>query len=341
MSTPSSQNPPALEQFFELLDKKFISWGAPGLLLGAGVHQFVAGAWLRASLCVIGAGGLWFLIMVGKLLAPKFKEFVIWTIAEAEAHLRRTWGLSKFEQQYIQQQAYHYEEDRIEGLERDRDRIPLVEEVFVPLDLSRSDAQLMPERLRSPDDSYQIWDLLTTSKSDRRFRTMSILAKGGMGKSTLLKRIAVLYGQGKQPRNAPKLIPVLLRLRTLIPILTQTRPPALPTLITEQYLPILGAPALKPPEKWAENLLVKGRSLVMLDGFDEVPEQHRPSVSQWIAQQIQNYPEAIFIVTSRPAGFKKQFYTALRPALTVHIKKFSPTQQAQFVSFHHQFSKKR
>lgn len=97
MSTPSSQNAPTLERVFELLDNKFISfisWGAPGVLLATGVHQFVLGDWLRASLGVVGAGGLWVVIQVGKLLAPKFEEFVIWTIAETEAHLRRTWGLT-------------------------------------------------------------------------------------------------------------------------------------------------------------------------------------------------------------------------------------------------------
>ncbi|MEY2977588.1 MAG: hypothetical protein RLZZ435_1727 [Cyanobacteriota bacterium] len=344
-------NPPNLERVFELLDNKLISWGAPGVLLAVGINQFAAGAWGRASACVVGAGGLWLIIKVGKRLAPKFDEALDWSIAEGEAWVKRTWNLSAFERHYIQQQAFHFEEDRIEGLERDRDRIPLLEEVFVPLELSNdayalfhqdqklagqelAKQQLAKQQLAEQwhrEDSLHIWDLLAKSKSDRRFRTMSILAKGGMGKTTLMKRIAVRYGQGKQPRNAPNLIPVLLRLRSLIDILIQDPPPLLPTLIREHHLATLGEPALTPPAQWAENILRQGRSLIMFDGFDEVPEQHRPQVSQWIEKQIRNYPEAIFIVTSRPAGFTKQFYTAPRPALTVFIKPFSPNQQAQFI----------
>ncbi|MGA1264471.1 MAG: hypothetical protein ACO331_11295, partial [Prochlorothrix sp.] len=118
MTDPHSSNLPTLERVFELLDNKFISLGAPGVLLWVGVSQLVKGAWLRGGLCVAVAGGLWVLIKVGKRLAPKFEELLDWSIGEGEAWLRWTWGLSRFERQYLQGQAYLCEEDRIEGYER-------------------------------------------------------------------------------------------------------------------------------------------------------------------------------------------------------------------------------
>ena len=341
MSDPSSQNLPALERVFELLDNKFVSWGASGVLLAAGVRQIVVGDWLGAGGLLLGAGGLWLVIKVGKRLAPKVEEALDWGIGAGEAQLRRIWGLSSFERQFLQRQAYLCEEDRIEGYERDGDRIPLLEEVFVPLGLSAAGMQMIAEDLgqelrsalgqRGDGHTLQIWDLLAKSKKDRRFRQISVLAKGGMGKTTLLRHVALRYGQGKLPRKAPSLIPVLLRLRTLIDVLTQAEPPSLPTLITEVYLPTLSDFPAQPPDQWARNLLVVGRALVLLDGFDEVPELERPSVSHWISGQIQQYPKAVFIVTSRPAGFTPEFYQAPRPALTVYVQSFSPAQQEQFI----------
>jgi hypothetical protein len=137
MSEPHSSNLSPLERVFEQLDNKFVSWGASGTLLGVGISQFAAGAWKRGIFYVVGAGGLWVVIKVGKRLAPKFDEMLDWGIGEGEAWLRRTWGLSRFEQQYLQSQGYLCEEDRIEGYERThKERIPLLEEVFVPLELS-------------------------------------------------------------------------------------------------------------------------------------------------------------------------------------------------------------
>ncbi|MGA1265459.1 MAG: GUN4 domain-containing protein, partial [Prochlorothrix sp.] len=234
-------------------------------------------------------------------------------------------------------QAYLCEEDRIEGYERTfKERVPLLEEVFVPLELSGGMEAMVPSMppYRQPyssGESLQIWDLLAQSQKNRRFRHMSILAKGGMGKSTLLRHVALRYGQGKIPRSVPRFIPVLLRLRTLIAPLTQADPPQLPALITDHHLPTLGELSLQPPEQWTETILAQGRALVMLDGFDEVPEPDRPPVSQWIHQQIRTYPRAVFIVTSRPAGFTEEFYTAPRPALTIFVQKFSPPQQEKFI----------
>jgi len=335
MPEPNSANLTTLERVFELLDNKFVSWGAPGVLLGVGISQFAAGEGVRGSLCVVGAGGLWVVIKVGKRVAPKLEAVLDWGIGEGEAWLRRTWGLSRFEQQYLQSQGYLCEEDRIEGYERSpgEGRVPLLQEVFVPLELSRSGMEAMAQygHLYGPGESLQIWDLLAAFKKDRRFRHMSILAKGGMGKTTLLRHVALCYGQGKIPRSVPRFIPVLLRLRTLIDPLTEANPPQLPTLITDHHLPTLTELSLQPPEQWAQAILAQGRALVMLDGFDEVPEQHRPSVSQWIHQQIQNHPRALFIITSRPAGFTEEFYTAPRPAVTIFVQKFSPPQQREFI----------
>ena len=106
--------------------------------------------------------------------------------------------------------------------------------------------------------------------------------------------------------------------------------PPLPDLITQHYLPTLSTSTpLKPPPQWAANLLRRGEALVMFDGFDELGEGQRSAVSHWISQQMREYSESTFILTSRPAGFRD--YQAKPPTAPLFVKKFSPSQQQRFV----------
>lgn len=96
--------------------------------------------------------------------------------------------------------------------------------------------------------------------------------------------------------------------------------------MTEFHIPSLWKNhPLTPPPQWAAKLLQRGGALVMLDGFDEVSERQRPPVSQWISAQMREYPECVFIVTSRPAGFKD--YVAPRPRVPLFVNRFTPQQQ--------------
>ncbi len=152
-----------------------------------------------------------------------------------------------------------------------------------------------------------------------------------MGKTTLLRHITLIYGLRQYRRyRAPKLVPVLLRLRDHTDLLTQRQPPGLPTLITEHHVPSLAKnPPLTPPPQWAEKLLSSGAALVMFDGFDELPDGKRQGVSRWISAQMREYSKAVFIVTSRPAGYKD--YVAQRPAVPIFVNTFNPTQQETFI----------
>jgi predicted NACHT family NTPase len=347
---PSPYSPTTIEKVFELLDNKLITFGIPGALSFVGITKAREGAWTEATWCFVGAVGVWVVIKVGKKLAPKFDQLMDWVIAGVERSLLD--GLSTlrsdFEGQYLKQQARFCEESTVEGFNPDRTTIPLLEEVFVPLDLSGalgiSDVidpieskkkPHQPARLQQDwvlrSEHLSIWHLLARTRRDRKFRQMCIQAKGGMGKTTLLRHIALIYGQRKQRRyRAPQLVPVLLRLRDYVETLTQEQPPGLPKLITESHIPgLLKNQPLTPPAQWAEKLLSNSKVLVMLDGFDELPEGKRSQVSHWISAQMREYGESVFILTSRPAGYKD--YAAQRPAVPIFINKFTPTQQEDFI----------
>jgi hypothetical protein len=340
MPKDPSKESAALEKFFELLDSKLVSFGLPGALSSVGIHKASKNQWTEAGWCFAGAAGIWIVIKVGKKLAPKLDELLDWSISNVERLLLDSWSRMRldFEGQYLKQQAGLCEEFTSEGFNPDRTTIPLLEEVFVPLNLSgaigdESSLHRLEQLKKDPTlsaENLNIWNLLARSKRDRMFRQMIIQAKGGMGKTTLLRHIALIYGQRKQRRyGAPRLIPILLRLRDWSDKLTQEKPPSLPKLINQFHVPSLSKnQPLTPPSQWAEKLLASGSALVMFDGFDEVPEGKRQQVSRWLSAQMREYP-SVFMITSRPAGYKD--YIAQRPKIPIFINKFNSKQQADFI----------
>ena len=326
---PPAYTPTTIETVFELLDKKLVSLGVPTAISAVGVNAVRTGDWKQASWCFAGAAGVWILIKVGKKLAPKFDQLLDWGISAIETSIDAV--RANFTGSFLKQQAQLNEEFITEGYNPERTAIPLLEEVFVPLELSG--VVTRNPRDAALNENLDIWELLRRSRSNRSFRQMTIQAKGGMGKTTLLRHIALIYGQRKQRRyRAPKLVPILLRLRDYQDELTQSQRPSLPKLITEHQIPRLwegrdNPPT--PPQQWAENLLTTGLALVMFDGFDEIREDKRSGVSRWISSQMQQYGQAVFILSSRPAGYKD--YTAKKPAIPIFVKKFNPQQQEDFI----------
>ena len=207
--------PDNLEKVFQLLDTKLVSWGLPGAISAVGVNKIRQSSelWPEAAGCFVAAAGVWVVIKVGKKLAPKLDKALDWSIQLAGASRLR----SDFTGQFLKQQAHLNEEFTTEGYNPDRTAIPMLEDVFVPLELSGAIGDHGLHNIQNPQDAalysenLNIWELLRRSRKDRTFRQMSILAKGGMGKTTLLRHIALIYGQRKQRRyRAPRLVPILL-----------------------------------------------------------------------------------------------------------------------------------
>ena len=374
--------PTTIEKVFELLDTKLVSLGVPTALGAAGINSIRTGNWQQAVGYFAGAAAVWVAIKVGKRLAPELDHLLDWIVKTVKATARSIWTQLDFTGQFLRQQAQLNEEFITEGYSPDV-TIPLLEEVFVPLELSGT---IDPERLAQPPhrqdpslyaENLTIWELLQRSQQNRSYRQMVIQAKGGMGKTTLLRHIALIYGQRKQRRyhaakinservygvladqcpsmeldlnevsrvsaprifeftiagyHGPKLVPILLRLRDWAETLTQADRLSLAKLITEHQIPKLWDGQDRPPtppDQWAATLLKQGKALVLFDGFDEVPEAKRAQVSAWLSHQMEQYSQSVFILTSRPAGYKD--YTAKKPAIPLFVKKFTPAQQESFI----------
>ncbi len=269
------------------------------------------------------------------------------------------WRLSGFETKYLECQGWACLRDDPLGLDQVGDGVirPLLQEIFVPLELTINPQlggyteqqkrlkQQLKKQQKSPDQNLgmqeaciqSIWDLLKQVRRDLSYRQMLIRAKGGYGKTTLLKHLTYVYCQKNRQVNyqrhrAPKLIPflVILANKTNWQMLSDEKAPDLPDFLTRIHLPSLPkGKTLKVPTNWILGLLEKGKALVMFDGFDEVPLDYRSAVSQWINRQMREFPESVMIVTSRPTACLEHYEPL--PSALLWVRQFSEQQQAKFI----------
>ncbi len=258
------------------------------------------------------------------------------------------WQLAGTKNQYLQYQnndCLHYTTEGVAKTFK-----PLLKDVFVPLGLSGdflrgAEGEDLPglpgfkwdkkiiERLQK-DEGLKIWDVLSKGKRNPGYRHLVIQAWGGYGKTTLLRHITYTYtSKTRNIGNAPDLIPVLLYLRqcqSKIMATADGQQIDLPALIEKFHIPNLPKrKTLKLPPKWVKNQLQAGKMLVMLDGLDEVKEEWRDLVMEWIKKAIKDYDSCFFIVTSRPSGYRN--YARDSKLNSLFVKPLSESQQERFI----------
>ncbi|MEA5359454.1 NACHT domain-containing protein [Amycolatopsis sp., V23-08] len=125
-----------------------------------------------------------------------------------------------------------------------------------------------------------------------------ILLRGeaGSGKTTLLQWLAVQCAS-RQLRDVDgwaDLEPFLVRLRRF------SRSP-LPA--PEQFLDEVGRHiADEMPRGWVQNRLRRGQAVLLVDGLDELPDDRRREVREWLRELVVAFPRARYVVTTRPAA---------------------------------------
>lgn len=272
--------------------------------------------------------------------------FVTWLKAIA---LAIEWKLAGVEGKYLILQKDVVKDFTTEGLKSSlKIFTPLLNEIFVPLDLSNSFIRKFNrESLHqysgfqwdditiklAEKDGLRIWDILKETKKIEAYRSLAVLAWGGAGKTTLLRHITYIYTHKKEKLyQAPKLLPVLILLREWQTTIVTVDKINLPTLIEEHYIPNLPkGNKLKLPPNWVENHLKKGKMLIMFDGFDEVKDDWQYLISKWLGKEMKNYPKTCFILTSRPSGYQN-FSPEDKMKAELFVKAFNPNQQERFIN---------
>jgi hypothetical protein len=150
-------------------------------------------------------------------------------------------------------------------------------------------------------------------------RLMLIRGEAGGGKSTLLRRLAVMAARGGFAGELSALngcVPFLIKLRSHA---------GGPLPRPEEYLDdVAGNLSGIMPRGWVHRRLSSGRALLLVDGVDEVVAAQRPAVRQWLGEIVGQFAGVRVVVTSRPAaaevgwlraeGFSTVFLEQLGPA---------------------------
>jgi hypothetical protein len=158
---------------------------------------------------------------------------------------------------------------------------------------NRDKARLEPDQLRTDDYRQQVLRVEDALADKRR---IIIQGDAGAGKSTLLQWLAIT---AVRQRFAGRLtgwnglIPFLIRLRDF----TDSRLPDGDTILLHANAPQWGIV----PEGWVHRVATDGNALFLVDGVDELPEQDRSRVRDWLKGLHVRYPDCRIVVTSRPS----------------------------------------
>lgn len=238
--------------------------------------------------------------------------------------------VGQYRHQYLQKVAHDTRIFNARGARLQSSFALRLEKVYVELRLAPSAARRVNHDPIAPSDlsgSLPIWDFLPQIEGDAA-RPIVIVGAPGSGKSTILEHIALtLAADGQRHDLRRAYVPILLRLREQLAAISSAEPPSLAALAQAHFDDPSGhAP---PPEGWFERKLRRGRCMVLLDGLGEVsPDDRRRAVVAWIEQQIADYPGSLFVVTTRPDGYRS---APIAEAFVLELQPFAADQVQRFV----------
>ncbi|WP_433396448.1 NACHT domain-containing protein [Streptomyces sp. CA-146814] len=128
----------------------------------------------------------------------------------------------------------------------------------------------------------------------------------GSGKSTLVQWLALNTARqsfGSELADWNRSVPFVLRLRAFTALDTL---PAPADFLRATGVPLHGST----PVGWADRMMRQGRALVLVDGVDEVPERLRKRTERWLKDLITAYPQAKYVVTTRPSAVPETWLSA-------------------------------
>ncbi|WP_069755632.1 NACHT domain-containing NTPase [Streptomyces sp. EN16] len=202
-----------------------------------------------------------------------------------------------FEERYLRYVAERHSQLTVVGLDLsrpERARWPL-DAAYLSLELAER-----PEDWLAGNEEANRPSIVVKRAEHALANCCRVLLRGlaGSGKTTLLQWLAVATARDELPEELAGWqgrIPFVLPLRTLV------RRGPLPE--PHDFLSAVGTPlAASQPEGWADAVLDRGEALVLVDGIDEVPQEHRGATRDWLEQLLAAYKDARFVVTTRPSA---------------------------------------
>ncbi|GAA3229997.1 NACHT domain-containing protein [Actinocorallia longicatena] len=277
------------------------------------------------------------------LVVYEIVVFVLAVTGTAFTRAQKSWGeslgtaLDGAVRRGLSRYGRHYRRYLIqENTDLDLKGLSTVGQYALPLDTVFVDLGLAPRPAHEASDAVvsaappaataersTIWELL------RAREPLAVIGAPGGGKSTLLRHVTLVLARGGRSARrigAPRdRVPVLLQIRKVAPAIVGNPSISLPDVIRGSLQTSRGE-----PPRWFDRQLDGGRCVVMLDGLDEVATQaDRRAVVDWVDRQIATHPRNVFVVTSRPYGYRGH---PLRSATVVQVRPFTRQQIARFLA---------
>jgi hypothetical protein len=157
-----------------------------------------------------------------------------------------------------------------------------------------------------------------------------IRGEAGSGKTTLLQWLAVRsarYDFDEPLDRWNALVPFFIQLRNYID--HDLPEPA-------EFVRQIGRHlADKMPHGWVNDLLAGGLAVVLIDGVDELPAKQRVAARRWLGTLTEDFPNARYIVTSRPAAIGADWLES-DGFLATSLEPMSPADVTGFVCKWHE-----
>jgi hypothetical protein len=160
-------------------------------------------------------------------------------------------------------------------------------------------------------------------------RRILVRGEAGSGKTTLLSWLAVSAARGE-------LTGPLAGWNGLVPFMVKLRSYPDGALPLPDRL-LFGATAMLAshmPPGWVDRHLRSGAALILVDGVDEIAEEFRPNIQQWVQRLLVAYPELRVVITSRPSTATESWLTA-QGFTSMALDGMSPEDQELFVARWH------
>jgi len=197
-------------------------------------------------------------------------------------------------------------EIQFEGLPTDKDAGSVkvkLENIFVPLHLEKTDIHKAEKDTSIEEETKRIGIGQLLCNTNR----LTILAKPGGGKSTLIKRLAIAYAyperRGLVNDELPDKMwfPIFIRCRELGEKVTSNIIDVIENVANRAELTYYS----KEFSLLVSDELQKGNVLLLIDGLDEISEdKYRIAFVNQLRTFLAIFPKTNFIATSREAGFR-------------------------------------
>jgi len=181
-------------------------------------------------------------------------------------------------------------------------RVIELEEVYVWVYL-KNDGERRGKITKDTD----LLDLLLQNRT--KVQNPLIIGGPGTGKSTLLRRWAYAMGKDALDKRYGNFIPLFLSLGFLGQLYISGKGEDWSWRIEELAVRQLNGIHLTPHVgllSVLEEAVRSGKATIFLDALDEVPEEARDFVSQWINNLSRNAQDCLLVVTSRPCSYSDQ-----------------------------------